>query len=139
MLSKSGIHAIRALVTLAELEPGTFAGTLSIAEKIGAPRNYLGKLLQQLSRQGILESQKGLGGGFRLARDASEITLLEVVQPLDQLERWRMCILGRAKCGEENPCPIHHEWKVVKEGYLHLLSNTKIADLLNGASSNLWQ
>jgi Rrf2 family iron-sulfur cluster assembly transcriptional regulator len=131
MLSKSGIHAVRALILLAELPEGAYAGAVSIAEKIEAPRNYLGKILQQLSRHGLLESQKGLGGGFRLARPAHEIALLDVVSPIEQIHRWSGCILGRATCSEENPCAIHDHWKEVKEAYLKLLTDTTIADLVD--------
>jgi DNA-binding IscR family transcriptional regulator len=114
MLSKSGIHAVRALMVLAELPEGTYAGAVSIAERIGAPKNYLGKILQQLSREGLLVSQKGMGGGFRLARDPKDISLLSV----------------GATCSEDDPCPIHDRWKTVKEAYLELLTETTIADLV---------
>jgi len=129
MLSKSGIHAVRALILLADLPEGRYEGATSIAKKIGAPRNYLGKLLQQLSRDGLLESQKGLGGGFRLARDARDISLLNIVDPIEQINRWTGCILGRDVCSEENPCVIHHRWKGVRESYMELLQNTTIAEL----------
>ena len=129
VLSKSGIHAVRALILLAELPEGAYAGAVSIAEKINAPKNYLGKILQQLSRDGLLVSQKGLGGGFRLARAPKDISLHDVVEPIDQINRWTGCILGRDTCSEDNPCPIHNHWKQVKEAYLSLLDETTIADL----------
>ena len=130
MLSKSGIHAVRALIVLAELPRGTHAGAASIAERIQAPRNYLGKILQQLSREGVVVSQKGLGGGFRLARGPKDISLLDIVDPIEQIERWSGCILGRETCSDENPCPIHDGWKSVKEAYMRLLSDTTLADLV---------
>jgi Rrf2 family protein len=130
MLSKSGIHAVRALICLAELPKGTHAGAVSIAERIQAPKNYLGKILQQLSREGLVISQKGLGGGFRLAREPRDISLLEIVDPIEQIERWSGCILGREACSEDNPCPIHNGWKSVKEAYMSLLSDTTLADLV---------
>ena len=129
MLSKSGIHAVRALILLAELPKDSYLGATTIAERIGAPRNYLGKLLQQLSRDGLLVSQKGLGGGFRLAKAPEDIKLIDIVDPIDQINRWSGCILGRPQCSEENPCPIHDRWKVVKESYLQLLATTSITDL----------
>jgi len=129
MLSKSGIHAVRALILLAELPEGTYAGAVSIAERIDAPKNYLGKILQQLSRDGLLVSQKGLGGGFRLARAAAQISLLDIVEPIEQINRWTGCILGGESCSDDNPCPIHNHWKDVKDAYLRLLQETTIADL----------
>ena len=70
MLSKTGLHAVRAIVALARLPGGAYAGAGRIAQEISAPQNYLGKLLQSLADEGLVESQKGLGGGFRLARSA---------------------------------------------------------------------
>lgn len=131
MLSRSGRHAVRALVVLAELPDGAYAGANSIAGRIGAPRNYLGKILQMLTRSGILTSQKGLGGGFRLARSPRAITLFDIVEPIEQMGRWDGCILGRESCSEEDPCGIHDSWKVVKEGYLRLLKQTTLSDLLS--------
>lgn len=131
MLSKSGIHAVRALIYLAGLPAEQYAGAASIADKIDAPRNYLGKILQRLSRDGLLLSQKGLGGGFRLARAPEDISLFDIVEPIEQIKRWSGCILGRRNCLEHDPCPVHLRWKDVKEAYLQLLSDTTIADLVS--------
>jgi Rrf2 family protein len=130
MISRSGRHAVRALVLLAELPEGAYAGANAIAGRTGAPRNYLGKILQMLTRLGILVSQKGLRGGFRLARSPGEITLLDIVEPIEQMGRWDGCILGRGTCSEEDPCSIHGSWSAVKEGYLALLTRTTLADLV---------
>ena len=131
MLSRSGIHAVRALVKLAN-EPAKYCGAQSIAAATGAPRNYLGKLLQQLSRRGIVESQKGLGGGFRLARDPSEITLHDIVEPLEDLSRLSQCILAHDACDTDNPCAIHSRWAFVRESYIDMLNRTTLADLQAG-------
>jgi len=130
MLSKTGIHAIRAVIALAELPEGAFGGATVIAQAIQAPKNYLGKLLQMLARDGLLESQKGLGGGFRLARDPRTITLLDVVEPIEHISRWNGCILGRETCSEQNPCAMHDRWKTVRDAYLVMLGETTIAQLL---------
>src|SRR5262245_28197047 len=95
MITKSGVHAVRAMVALAKLPEDTYAGAARIAKEIGAPQNYLGKLLQALAREGLVESQKGLGGGFRLARTPRRISLLDVVEPIEHVSRWSGCILGR--------------------------------------------
>jgi Rrf2 family iron-sulfur cluster assembly transcriptional regulator len=130
MLSKSGIHAVRALIYLAELPEGQFAGAVSVAGEIDAPKNYLGKILQQLSRDGVLVSQKGLGGGFRLAKGPKDISLFDVVEPIEQISRWSGCILGGATCSEHDPCAIHDRWRGVKEAYLNMLTKTTLADLV---------
>ena len=130
MLSKTGLHAVRAMVALARLPEGAYAGAARIAKDIGAPPNYLSKLLKALAEKGLVESQKGLGGGFRLARDADEISLLDVVEPIEHISRWSGCILGRPECSELEPCAIHNRWKAVRDGYLRMLQRTTIAELV---------
>lgn len=129
MISKTGIHATLALTFLAELEPGQYAGAAQIADEVGAPRNYLGKLLRQLGEQGLLDSQKGFGGGFRLAKAAEKITLYDIIEPLDRVSKWNGCFLGRARCSEKSPCAVHGRWSGIREDYLKFLKETTIAEL----------
>ncbi len=130
MLSRTARHAAAAVIALAELPRGTYAGAGDIADQIKAPRNYLGKLLKTLADEGILESQKGKGGGFRLAREAERIALFDVVEPIDHVSRWSGCLLGRSRCSDENPCAAHSRWSVVREVFLNFLKETTIADLV---------
>jgi Rrf2 family protein len=130
MLSKTGLHAVRALVALAKLPPGQYAGAGRVAQDIGAPQNYLGKLLKTLAEEGLLESQKGLGGGFRLAREPRAISLLDVVEPIEHVSRWSGCLLGRPECSERDPCALHDRWKSVREAYLRMLQRTTLAELV---------
>ncbi len=130
MMTKTGLHAVRAVVALAQLPPDAYAGAATIAQEIRAPQNYLAKLLQTLSRAELVQSQKGLGGGFRLARPAAAIALLDVVEPFEQVSRWSGCILGHATCSDDAPCAVHHRWKQVRGAYLRLLTQTTIADLV---------
>jgi Rrf2 family protein len=130
MLSKTGLHAVRAVVALAKLPEGAYGGAARIAQEIGAPQNYLGKLLKSLAEEGVVESQKGLGGGFRLARAAERITLLDIVEPIEHISRWSGCLLGRPECSEINPCAMHDRWKAVRDAYLNMLRRTTIAELV---------
>jgi len=129
MLSKTGKHAVRALVTLAELPDGKYLGAGAIAEEIGAPPNYLGKLLQRLAEDGLVVSQKGLGGGFRLVRPSGEITLFQILDPVEDLSAWSGCVLGRSTCSDDEACKLHRRWAKIKELYIDLLASTSLADL----------
>jgi len=130
MLSKTGLHAVRAMVSLAKLPTGTDAGAARIAQDIGAPPNYLSKLLKTLAEKGLVESQKGLGGGFRLVRDPKHLSLLDVVEPIEHVSRWSGCILGRPECSETDSCAIHDRWKAVRDAYLRMLQRTTLAELV---------
>ena len=129
MISKTALHTLKAAVVLAQDPEQRYHGAGEIAKAIDAPANYLGKMLQTLARQGVLISQKGLGGGFKLARDPHEITLYEVVEGIDDLSRLSGCFLGRSKCSADHPCPLHQQWGRIRGNYLAMLNNFTLADL----------
>jgi Rrf2 family protein len=137
MLSKTALHALRAMTALAELPDNSYAGAVDIAEAIQAPRNYLGKLLQSLAAAGLVESQKGKGGGFRLARPPATISVFDVVEPIDHVSRWEGCFMGRSQCSSENSCAVHNRWQAVRDPYLAFLRGTTLADLARQPSSQL--
>ncbi|MBI5150346.1 MAG: Rrf2 family transcriptional regulator [Candidatus Omnitrophica bacterium] len=129
MLTKTGKQVVNALVELAKLKEGEWLGVGVIARRIRAPQNYLGKILQGLVSSGIVVSQKGLGGGFRLGKAAGQITLYDAVEPVENVSVWSECALGLKKCSDAAPCAVHHQWKGVKETYLKFLENTTVASL----------
>lgn len=130
MLTKTSQQIINALIVLADLREDEWLGAGIIAQRIKAPQNYLGKMLQNFAVMGLVVSQKGLGGGFRLARDPEKITLFDIVEPIENISVWTGCALGMKKCSDTNPCAVHHQWKPVKEQYLNFLKETTIADLV---------
>jgi len=129
MISRTGIHAVKSLAVLAGLPNGEYLGATAIAEKINAPQNYLGKILRILAREGLLISQKGKGGGVRLARDAGQISLYDVLEPIDQVSQWDGCFLGNGECSENHACGAHAQWKPVRNHYLNFLRSTTIRDI----------
>jgi Rrf2 family protein len=128
MLTRSGIHAIRATVALAHT-PGAYCGVAAIAKSTGSPRNYLGKLLHQLSRHGLVESRKGLGGGFRLARRPDQICLFDVLSSIEDVSGWTECALANHACTDADPCMVHARWLRAREAFLAFLRETKISEL----------
>ena len=129
MLSRSGIHAIRAMVALTAMTPDEYCGVSSIARSTGSPRNYLGKLLLQLSRRGLVESRKGLGGGFRLSRRPEQISLLDVISAIEDVGRWTECALAGRVCSDATPCMVHTRWAHARNAFLSFLRDTNIAEL----------
>jgi Rrf2 family transcriptional regulator, iron-sulfur cluster assembly transcription factor len=130
MLSKTSKQAINALVELAKLPKEECEGAASVAKRIKAPQNYLGKLLQNLSTRGLVVSQKGLGGGFRLAKDPKRITLYDIVEPMENVSQWSNCALGLKNCSDQQPCAVHDQWKKVKDMYIKFLRETNLTDLI---------
>ena len=129
MISRTGTHALRALAVLGDLPDGSYAGAAQIAARIEAPANYLGKLLQQLARAGVVVGRKGSQGGFRLARGPKDITLLEALEPIENLMDERACILGAGKCAHREPCSVHKKWSAVRAEYFSFLRTTTLAEV----------
>lgn len=105
LLSDASEYALRAVVWLAQ-HPGEAQKTREIAEGTRAAQGYLVKVLQNLAKAGILSAQRGSHGGFRLERDPGALTVLEVINAVDPIERIRTCPLGLESHGE-HLCPMH--------------------------------
>ena len=129
MISHTTTDIINALLELSRLPSGQSEGAVRIAQKIHAPRNYLAKTLQKLARQGLVASQKGLNGGFRLAKPAAEIRLYDVVEVVEDLGRFSRCCMGRGACSSRKPCSLHNRWQKVQHEYIDFLQGTTIADI----------
>ncbi len=129
MISKTGIQATLALAYLAKIDKNAYAGASQIAEKINAPKNYLGKLLNRLASEGLLVSVKGYNGGFRLAKAASKISIYDTVEPIDSISKLYGCFLGQASCSCDTSCAVHKKWDKIRNDYLKFLKTTTIKDI----------
>lgn len=129
LYSRTAEYAIRALVYLGSLAPGEPALVKRIAADAGIPEHFLGKILQDLARNGLLRSNKGPHGGFRLALPASEIPLMKVVENVDGAGRYERCIAGNPECGDQVLCAMHDSWIPLRTRIVEYLQGTSIADL----------
>ncbi|MEJ2239193.1 MAG: Rrf2 family transcriptional regulator [Gemmatimonadales bacterium] len=131
MLSGTSQYALRAVLYLAARSDETPIPTPDIASALDIPDNYLGKILYQLTRSSILVSCRGKRGGFKLARPANDMSLLEVIAPFDRFDERRICLLRRKECSDGNPCAAHARWKEVSEQVTAFFRETVVADLLS--------
>jgi len=105
MLSQTVEYALRAVVDLAAAAPEPRT-TDQIAQRTLVPKPYLSKVLQALVRGGIVHSQRGIGGGMTLTRTPRQLSILDVVNAVEPLQRIRTCPLGLASHGVRL-CPLH--------------------------------
>jgi len=116
MLSSACKNAIRSVLYLAMFSDDTKKfGVKNIAETLEMPQPFLAKLLQQLIKAGIVSSTKGPGGGFFLGKKNAKKTVWDIVICTDSAQKFDQCFLGLAKCGDENPCPVHFAVKPFKK------------------------
>jgi Rrf2 family transcriptional regulator, nitric oxide-sensitive transcriptional repressor len=128
MISQSAEYALRAMVYLAQHNTSAHT-TQVIAAATKVPAGYMSKVLQGLGRVNLVDSQRGLGGGFTLARPADSITVYDVVQAVDPLNRITSCPLKLAGHGV-NLCPLHRRLDTAIEMVEKAFRNSTLADLL---------
>jgi Rrf2 family protein len=125
-------YALRAAVCLASHE-GQPRTTAQIAQVTQMPASYLSKVLQLLVRSGTVRSQRGVGGGFSLTKPGSELTVLDIVEAVEPLQRIRSCPLGIQEHGVML-CPLHRKLDEALESIEECFSATRLSDLV--ASDN---
>ena len=128
MLSQTAEYALRAVVALAD-DPKSPWTAQAIAAKTLVPQDYLIKVLQPLVRCGLLDAQRGRGGGFLLTRPPEEITVLDVITAVDPIRRITHCPL-KLKAHSAALCPLHRKlddaMRMVEEAF----GSTTIAGIL---------
>jgi Rrf2 family protein len=130
-LTKKADYGLIALRHLASARRGT-ASAKDIAEAYRIPLPLLSKVLQKLARAGLLASEQGTNGGYRLSRDAGEISTLEVIRTIDGPIILTHCFTEHdqaIECDQSSLCPVREPLRKVHEGILRLLSGITIADL----------
>ena len=100
-----------------------------ISEVLKIPREFISKILQSLRDSGIISSTKGKAGGFYLARPATQIKLIDIVEAIDGLEMFNSCVLGFPECTPETPCPVHDIWGPLRTEAFEMLSNETLDKL----------
>jgi Rrf2 family protein len=136
MLSRSSEYAIRALTYLAMQGADRFRLVRDMAQVLGIPAPFLAKVLQPLVAGGVLQSQRGRSGGFRLAHPPDQVRLLQIVDTQESVSKTHQCLLGQAVCTDEHPCPMHDYWRRASEAFIAQLENTTLQDLVDFCRSH---
>jgi Rrf2 family protein len=127
MFSKTCEYAIRAMLFIAQKSrEGQKVGIRAIAKNIASPEHFIAKILQDLSRKGLLQSAKGPNGGFYLEDKDFKRSIAEIVVAVDGDRIFTGCGLGLRECSAAKPCPIHHEFKKIREQLTKTLSRASI-------------
>lgn len=130
MLSKTAKYAIRVTIYIAtESDQENKVGVAEIAEALKAPRHFLAKILQQLSKDGLIDSVRGPGGGFYITEENMEKSVMDVIESVETKTRFRGCVLGLPTCSDENPCPLHRSLVTYRDGLFYQFSHHTIREL----------
>jgi Rrf2 family protein len=104
-------------------------GVGEIAEEIEAPEAYTAKILQILTKNKLLDSAKGRGGGFFFDENQSNLTLYDVIHVVEGDACFYKCGFGLKQCNSNNPCPLHEKYKDVRDGFFEIVKTETIKSL----------
>lgn len=137
MFSKTCEYAIRASIFIATQSYQNKRATIKdIAEKINSPQSFTAKILQILVKNNIVQSLKGIGGGFEIPKDAiKDITLAQIVIAIDGDGIYKNCGLGVNHCSEKHPCPLYKKFLGIRSEIASMLVNTNLEELALGINS----
>lgn len=140
MFSKACEYGIKATLYIAEqaLNSDKKTGVKDIAKQIDSPEAFTAKILQILSKNKIIKSAKGPSGGFYIPKEQLEnIKLNVIVKAIDGDQIYKGCGLGLSQCNAEKPCPVHDQFKVIRDELARMLNNTSLLELATGLDSGL--
>lgn len=144
-LTKRGDYAVRAMLALTRsaarhpaATPASGNGLLSarrISDAMAIPVRFLPQVLTDLQRAGLVEAAPGRTGGYRLARGADTISLLDVIEAVEGDSRRRTCVLRGGPCGKDGTCDVHDIFFRGQEALLDTLGRATLADLASPATA----
>ncbi len=129
LINRDTDYAVRALRYLAQHKDGAVS-VARMAPELEVPRPYLRRILQELARQGILESYRGRRGGFRLHRSPEEISLADVIELFQGKLDFPPCVVHGQLCRNSPTCPVRQTIKECEDLVLRRLRHTTLASLL---------
>src|SRR4051794_4967325 len=133
MFSRTVEYALRAVIHLAHEAPAART-TAQIAVATRVPKDYLSKILQGLAKKGILQTQRGVGGGISLSKPPGELTILDVVNAVEPIERFHTCPLKLPNHGS-NLCPLHRRMDAAMATVEEAFRNSTLAEVLADPTS----
>ena len=128
-LTRAADYAVRVMMHMAGLPPGTRTSRADLANAAGCPEQFLSKVLQDLTRAGLVTSHRGNTGGFELPPGHYAATVLEVVEAVEGPIRLILCLASKQTCERQDWCPAHCVWARAQEALTGVLRNTSIAEL----------
>jgi len=139
MFSKACEYGIRATIYIAKRSLLDSKVSLKeVAKEIGSPEAYTSKILQKLAKDNIINSDKGPTGGFSMDKSTlNKVKLSTIVFSIDGDDIYKGCGLGLEACNEQMPCPVHHQFKTIREDLKMMLETTTIISLTIGLKDGL--
>ncbi|MEO7088099.1 MAG: Rrf2 family transcriptional regulator [Bacteroidia bacterium] len=139
IFSKSCEYGIRATIYIAQQSMNKKRSSLkSISKEIDSPEAFTAKILQMLTKGGIIDSVRGATGGFQIEqKNSKKIKLIDIIRAIDGDIGEKTCVLGLKVCSEVNPCPVHHKYMHIKKNLLAMLQDTRLLEMSDSINKGL--
>lgn len=131
LINRNTDYAVRALCYIAKKEEG-LTSVPELVKSLRIPRPFLRKILQALNAKGLLISQKGAGGGFKLAREPKKISLLEVVKVFQGPIKLSECVLQKEACPNKKSCFLRRRLGTIEQFINIQLKPITIEGMIHG-------
>ena len=128
-LTRAADYAIRVMIHLAGLPHGTRASRGDLAIAAQCPDQFLSKVLQALTRAGLVTSHRGNTGGFELPEAHSRASVLEIVEAVEGPIHLNVCLAQADACDRQSWCPAHTVWQEAQDALATVLRASTIDDL----------
>jgi Rrf2 family protein len=133
-LTRRGDYAVRAMLALAESGDLKLSAA-AVGERMRIPASFVPQVMADLSRAGMAHAALGRRGGYRLARSAQTISLLEVVEAAEGAPGHRRCVLRGSPCLEDGTCQVHDAFTAAQDAMRVVLERTTLHDVVRGGAS----
>ncbi len=130
-ITRQADYAIRAVRYLAKQGSSQRVATSTVAREMKIPPSFLAKIISQLSIAGLLHTSRGARGGVSLAREAKDISVLDVVEAIDGPILLNECVGTKKPCSFEEECLVHPIWVEVQQTLVKRLRETRFDVLYN--------
>ena len=130
-LTRRGDYAIRVMLALSDRQAEWVTARV-VAEAMAIPLRFVPQVMQDLVRASLVRARVGRSGGYRLARAADQIALLDVIEAVEGDARRRSCVLRGGPCGVDGHCRVHGTFFEAQDAFLRRLASTTLADLGDG-------
>ena len=133
-LTKRSDYAIRAMLSLTMAREGLLSSR-KIAEEMKIPPRFLPQIMGDLTRAGLVEAHPGRAGGYKLARSASSVTLLTVIEAVEGDPHRQICVMRGTPCGQDGECGVHSIFFAAEEALLEQLSSATLGSVIDTAEA----
>ena len=137
MFLKTTEYALRAVIYIAQKSSEEKKlGLAEIAKAIDSPQSFTAKILQQLtSGNKLVSSTRGPNGGFYISEKSKKLPVYAILEVMGEDEILKKCVLGLKECSETKPCPMHHQYKLIKPQLIKMFETKTIRDLADEIAS----